>query len=88
MGCILLHAVRAVCIDTSVNHVDGTGQTNTTGPVIYLLKLIVRQYGLSCLTEVCAAHTWVIPLGLRKADKVIMTGCMKTNVNSRLDHTP
>ena len=88
MGITLLRAVREVCTDTTVNHVDGTGQTDSTGPVLYLLKLIVRQYGLSCLTEVCAAHTWVMPLGLRKADKVLMTGCMKPNFNTRLDHTP
>ena len=66
----LLHAVREVCMDTTINHVDETGHTDTVGPVIYLLKLIVRQFGFPFLTEMSAVHTWVIPLDLRRADGV------------------
>ena len=72
MGPALLHGVREVCTDATVNHVDGTGQTDTIGPVLYLLKLIVRQYGFPCLAEVSTAHTWVVPPELRRADEVTM----------------
>jgi len=68
----LLHAVKTVCTDPTVNHVDDTEQTDTTGPVLYLLKLIVRQFGFPCLKEVTMEHPWVIPHELKKADKVTM----------------
>ena len=68
-----LDAVREVCTDTTINHVDDTGQGDKIGPVFYLLKLIVRQFGFSCLTEVSAVHSWVIPPELKGADEVSMT---------------
>ena len=73
MGPALLHGVKEVCTDATINHVDGTGQTDTIGPILYLLKLIVRQYGFPCLAEVSTAHTWVVPPELRRADEVTMT---------------
>lgn len=66
----LLHAVREVCTDTTINCVDDTGHTDTVGPVIYFLKLIVRQFGFPFLTEMSTVHAWVIPLDLRRADEV------------------
>ena len=62
-----------VSTDTTINHFDDTGQADTVGPVLYLLKLIVRQYGFPCLAEVSTEHTWVVPPELRKADEVTMT---------------
>ena len=67
----LLHAVREVCTNATINHVDGT--RDKIGPVFYLLKLIVRKYGFSCLAEVSADHTWVVPSELMRANEVIMT---------------
>lgn len=72
-GPTLLRGIREMCTDTAINHFDDTGQADTVGPVIYLLKLIVRQYGFPCLAEVSTAHTWVVPPELRKADEVTMT---------------
>ena len=68
-----LHAVREVCTDTSMNQVNGTELGDKLGPVFYLLKLIVRQFGFSCLAEVSAEHTWVVPPELKGQDEVIMT---------------
>ena len=68
----LLHVVRMVCTDPSINHIDDTGQSDTTGPVLYLLKLIVRQFGFPCLTEVSVEHPWVVPHELKPDDEVIM----------------
>jgi len=66
----LLHAVRTVCTDSTVNHIDQTEQSDTTGPVLYLLKLIVRQFGFPCLKEVSVEHPWVMPDELKTADEV------------------
>ena len=68
-----LDAVRGLCTDTTINHVNGTEQGDKIGPVFYLLKLIVRQFGFSCLTEVSAVHSWIIPPELKGADEVTMT---------------
>ena len=68
-----LHAVREVCTDTSINQINGTEQGDKLGPVFYLLKLIVRQFGFSCLAEVSAVHTWFVPPELKGQDEVIMT---------------
>ena len=68
----LLQAVRAVCTDPTVNHIDDTGKSDTTGPALYLLKLIVRRYGFPCLTEVSEKHPWVVPNELKSEDEVII----------------
>jgi len=68
----LLHAVRTVCTDPSINHIGDTGQTDTTGPALYLLRLIVRQFGFPYLTEVSVEHPWVVPHELKTADEVTM----------------
>ena len=68
-----LHAVREVCTDTSINQINGTEQGDKLGPVFYLLKLIVRQFGFSCLAEVSAVHTWFVPPELKGQDEVITT---------------
>ena len=68
-----LHAVKEVCTDTSINQVNVTEQGDKIGPVFYLLKLIVRQFGFSCLAEVSAQHTWVVPAELKGQDEVITT---------------
>ena len=68
-----LHTVRKVCTDTSINQVNGTELGDKFGPLFYLLKLIARQFGFSCLAEVSAVHTWVVPPELKEQDEVIMT---------------
>ena len=65
----LLRAAGRMCSDHQVNCIDSTGQRDTVGPVIYLLKLLVRQYGIPCLKAAAELHEWVIPAELR-SDKV------------------
>ena len=79
-----LHAVREVCTDTNINCGNGTKQGDKIGPVFYLLKLIVRQFGFSCLAEVSAVHTWVLTPKLKGADEVILTNQHSTK-NCKLD---
>ena len=71
MKSVLLDAVSKVCTDNSINCVASTRQSDITGPVLYLPKLIVRQYGFSCLAKVSAVYTWVVPPELKKVDEVI-----------------
>ena len=45
------------------------------GPAVYLVKLLIRQYGQSFLSRVCD-HTqllWVVPEHLRQTDEVLHT---------------
>lgn len=66
----LLHQAREICTDPYLNSVDTTGQRDTMGPVVYLMKLLVRQYGLNCLQKVSEAHAWIVPELLRKTEEV------------------
>ena len=64
----LLKAAGQMCSDHEVNCIDTTDQQNTVGPVIYLLKLIVRQYGMPCLKAAAEAHEWLIPSQLKSEE--------------------
>ncbi len=61
---------RYLCMDTRLNIIDPSGRVDTTGPVLYLIKLLVRQFGFPCLMTVSQTHPWVIPEGLRRVNNV------------------
>ena len=63
-----LYAFRCACTEDRLNTIDATGKSNTTGPVVYLLKLLVRQAGFSCLKKIVEKHKWVVPDVLRSAE--------------------
>ena len=62
----LLEEARQACTMEGVNTIDSTGERNTTGPIVYLLKMIVRQWGFGCLKKVVERHQWVVPVELRQ----------------------
>ena len=64
----LLRAAGRLCSDREVNCIDPTGRKDTVGPVIYLLKLIVRQYGMPCLKAAAEIHEWLIPAQLKSEE--------------------
>ncbi len=66
----MLRIAKDLCMDTRLNIIDPSGRVDTTGPVLYLVKLLVRQFGLDCLKNVSQAYPWVIPESLRRADNV------------------
>ena len=61
----LITVAAKMCSDHKVNCIDPTDQQNTVGPMIYLLKLIVRQYGMPCLRVAAQVHNWLIPAQLK-----------------------
>ena len=44
--------IRRACTKTEINTIDTTGKMNTTGPIVYLLKLLVSQGGFSSLSKI------------------------------------
>ena len=66
----LLHQAREICVDPNINSIDDTGQRDTVGPVVFLIKLLVRQYGLTCLQSASEAHAWIVPEQLKKTGEV------------------
>ena len=74
--CISMHfnstlfICRHACTDDRINIIDTTGKSNTTGPIVYLLKLLVRQAGLSCLKKIVERTDvqlkWLIPQELSR----------------------
>ena len=61
----LLKAAARMCYDREINCIDPAEWQNTMGPLIYLLKLIVRQYGMPCLRVAAQVHDWLIPAQLK-----------------------
>ena len=57
----LLRAAGRMCSDRDVNCIDPSSDRGTVGPVVYLLKLLVRQYGMPCLNAAVEKHDWIIP---------------------------
>lgn len=67
----LLDLAERVCIDPAVNTTDfGTSNIDILGPAVYLIKLLVRQYGFPCLKTVAEEHQWIVPQGLRTTNQV------------------
>ncbi len=65
----LLELAKEVCTDPVINTTDfNISGVDCVGPGIYLLKLLVRQYGFMCLKEVSVRHPWVIPEGLHTTE--------------------
>ena len=58
----IMKATKSLCTESAINKYDASG---ITGPCVYLMKLIVRQYGHPCLTKVAAKYPWVIPSTLQ-----------------------
>lgn len=51
----LLRLAEDICTKVQLTESD------TAGPMIYLIKLLVRQYGSNKLIEVSKIHAWVLP---------------------------
>ena len=68
----LVRMAQNICSDMTVNVIDTTGQRDTTGPIVYLMRLLVRQYGMPCLEKIADTYSWVIPKQLRTTSEVII----------------
>ncbi len=71
----LLKVAGQICSDREVNCIDPTEHQNTVGPLIYLLKLIVRQYGMPCLSVAAQVHGWLVPAKLNSKHVSNNTSC-------------
>ena len=59
---VIVHVCRRVCTEENINKIDATREQNTTGPIVYLMKLLVRQSGLGVLKQITdKRHHWVVP---------------------------
>lgn len=66
----LIYTAQNVCTDLHVNVIDTSGCLDTTGPVVYLMRLLVRQYGMPCLEKVANTYPWVVPQQLKCIQEV------------------
>ena len=66
----LVDAAAVLCTNRSVNTIDLTGTRDTVGPIVYLIKLLVRQYGFPCLRDVSEAFSWILPQELTRSSDV------------------
>jgi hypothetical protein len=65
----LLQIAEEVCTDQNINNTHLAGN-DVVGPALYLVKLLVRQYGFDCLKKVSLRYQWVLPEVLRTTDQV------------------
>ena len=63
---LLISQVKEMCQDHGIST-----DYASVGPSLYLVKLLVRQYGFPCLNQVCEAHPWMVPEELRTADQAV-----------------
>jgi len=67
----LLQLAKNICTDSDINRTHFTTSfARAVGPGVYLLKLLLRQFGLPFLKQVSVIHVWVMPECLRTADLV------------------
>lgn len=62
-----IELVKDVCNDVIINT---TNFSEGVGPAIYLIKILVRQYGLSFFHQVADENKWIIPQGLNSNNQV------------------
>ncbi len=67
----LLPAVKDICVNTEFNHIDLQGSTDSVGPKLYFLKLLLRRYGTYTLENITTNTrtppcNWVVPEELQK----------------------
>ena len=62
---LLIEEASRCCSDYNLNKDD-------TGPGVFLVKQLARQYGITFLTNVTSDRTmyWVIPVSLRQSEEV------------------
>lgn len=65
----LIQTTQDICTDHNINTSDFT--VDAVGPALYLLKLLVRQYGFNFLKQVSAEYQWIVPAGLRTGNQVL-----------------
>ena len=75
----LIYTTQNVCSDLHVNVIDTSGRLDTTGPVVYLMRLLVRQYGMPCLEKVTKTYPWVVPQQLKSVQEVSEVRIHKCN---------
>ncbi len=61
---------KDICTDHAINATDFSGGIDAVGPAMYLIKLLVRQFGFPCLKSISERHQWLVPKGLRRTDQV------------------
>ena len=62
---ILIQVAKDCCTEHAMNEKD-------SGPAVYLIKLLVRRYGMSFLAGLTAnsANDWVVPTHLKRSKQV------------------
>lgn len=66
----LLETTHRVCTHTELNVIDVYGSKDSVGPVVYLQKILARQYSFSCLNSAVERHQWIMPQSLRSINEV------------------
>ena len=65
----LMQIANKICTDRTLNDFD---PSVCAGPSVFLVRLIVRQYGIGYLEKIIPNHPWVMPEILQNEDQVCL----------------
>ncbi len=69
----VMQFAEQICEDPDLNQTDfGASGVDVAGPVVYLIKLLVRQFGFPCLKLACERYQWIVPENLHESDEVML----------------
>jgi hypothetical protein len=68
---LLMDNAKTICTDHEINLITNAGgNLDMTGPIVYLIKLLVRQFSFPCLKQASEKYPWLIPEGFRTSNLV------------------
>jgi hypothetical protein len=72
LNSLLIQTAQEVCTDPHTNTTNFLvgDLVGPVGPAVYLLRLVIRQYGFNSLRSIAAAFPWVMPEGLHATNQV------------------
>ena len=75
----LLQQLQEVCTNDKINTVTIKDSNNlcAIGPAIFLLKVLLRQYGFPTLNRIFKQHQWIIPKALCQIDEKVLHSTQK-----------
>ncbi len=53
----LLYLGKEICLNPTINCTDASLQKDIVGPLIYLIKILFRDYGSDSLAQLSSIHT-------------------------------
>ena len=68
----VMPSVKRLCEDPKINSTATVLGADLSGPIIYLIKLLVRQFGFPFLKSISKKYQWIVPKDLDESEEVCL----------------